>query len=184
MRGPRELVPLGWWPEYGRLLGLERDIDILFLGEAVPRRTKILRRLARAGVEVASVGGWDTASGAWGEERTRLLNRTRVLLNLARHPGLLSGMRLQMGMANGALVASEPIFDPGPYRPGEHFVEAPLSELPALVAHYLEHEEERAAIAERAHRFVTEELTLAASVDRLVELIDRASAARGSGSSR
>jgi hypothetical protein len=53
-----EFVPYGYRAEsHGRDLGLERDIDVLFLGSLdVPRRKRILRRLERDGVAVEAVG--------------------------------------------------------------------------------------------------------------------------------
>jgi hypothetical protein len=167
-----ELVPLGYYPALGRDLGLERDLDVLFLGALdVPRRKRALRRLRRLGVELVEKGDWSDAS-LFGEPRVELLNRTKILLNLARQPGQLSGLRMILGMANGALVVSEPIWLADPYVPGQHFVQAPLDELPDLIRYYLEHEDERLTITERARRFVTTELNRAAGLDRLVTLIE------------
>ena len=167
-----EWVPRGYTPDYGRPLGLERDLDVVFLGAAdVPRRRRLLRALARRGVQVASFGSW-TDPAYWGESRTVLLNRTKVLLNLPRHAGLLSGVRMLLGMANGAVIVGEPMYDPAPYMPGEHFVSASLEEMPETIAALLDDTASREQIADRAHRFVTEELTLEGSVERLSTLIE------------
>jgi hypothetical protein len=161
-------VPLGYHVSHGRDLGLERDLDVLFLGAPVPRRKRILRALRRRGVEVVEAGGWGDER-YWGEPRTRLLNRTKILLNVPRHAGLLSGLRMVLGMANKALVVAEPIFDPRPYEPGTHFVSAPIEELPAAIEAALADEAGRRRITEAAHRFVTEELRFEDSVAAIVE---------------
>ena len=81
-------------------------------------------------------------------------------------------------MANKALVVSEPIYRPAPFVPGEHFVEADVDDMPALLHYYRTHRAERDRVVERAHRFVTEELTMEAAVARLVSLVGEHSAAR------
>ncbi|MGH9661033.1 MAG: hypothetical protein ACRD96_20970, partial [Bryobacteraceae bacterium] len=74
-------VPLGWVSRFGRPLGRQRDIDVLFLGARnVPRRLQILRRLARSGLRVVEAGDWNDPA-CWGEPRVELLNRARILLN-------------------------------------------------------------------------------------------------------
>jgi glycosyl transferase family 1 len=167
-----EFVPYGYRAEsHGRDLGLERDIDVLFLGSLdVPRRKRILRRLERDGVAVEAVGSWHDPT-FWGENRTRLLNRVKVLLNLPRHPGLLSGVRMLLGMANKALVVAEPVYRPSPYRPGVHYVSASLDEMPEAIGRYLADEESRRRITDVAYRFVTEELTMERSAEAILRLV-------------
>jgi Glycosyl transferases group 1 len=166
-------IPYGFRPEDGRDLGLERTIDVLFLGAGdVPRRKHAIRTLKRRGVDVVEAGSWKQGRGIWGERRVELLNRTRILLNFARQPGQLSGQRLIVGMANKTLVVSEPIWKPDPFVPGTHYVESPLDEMADVVRYYLAHEDERARIAEQGHRFVTRELLYDDSIARLVELVE------------
>lgn len=167
-------VPMGYYPEVGRDLGLERDIDVLFLGARdVPRRARILERLERAGIAVVARGGWE-GSFLGGEERARLLNRAKIVLNLPRHAGLLSGFRMVLAMANKALVVAEPIFDPRPYRPGVHYVSAALDAMPETIRRYLESDDERRAIVEEAAAFVTTEVTHRRAVETLAAAVERA----------
>ena len=113
----------------GRDLGLERDIDVLFVGaQDVPRRRRILRGCGARGSTVAGAGAWGE-KGVWGEERTVAVNRTPIMLNLGRHPGELSGLRFLNGMATRSCVLSEPVWDPRPFVPGVHYAEAPVEEL-------------------------------------------------------
>jgi glycosyltransferase involved in cell wall biosynthesis len=165
------VVPLGYHPTHGRDLGLQRDIDTLFLGSLdVPRRRRLLKQLRRRGVNVVERGSWfDPAN--WGEERVRLLNRTKILLNFGRYPGELSGMRLILGLANKALVISEPIYRPAPYVPGTHYVSATIEEMPEVIRYYLAHEDERQRIVAEGHRLVMEEITLERSAARILGLV-------------
>jgi hypothetical protein len=164
-------VPLGSFDGMGGPLGIARDIDVLFLGSLnVARRNRLLSRLVRAGVPLTSRGGWSDP-GCWGDSRTRLLNRSRILLNFARTPGEYSGVRLLLGMVNRCLVISEPIHEPGPVQPGVHYVSAGVDEMPGVIRHYLDRPAEAARIAERGHELATTELTMERSVGRILELI-------------
>lgn len=163
-------VPFGYDAKMGRDLGLARNIDALFIGALdVPRRNRILKRLERRGVRLIAVGDWHNP-GYWGEKRVELLNRAKILLNFPRTAGEYSGLRILLGLANKALVISEPIYDPAPYVPGKHFVMAPVEEIPGLVHYYLSHAEERARIVEEGHRFALTEATLERSVHRILEI--------------
>jgi hypothetical protein len=167
-----EVVPLGYDDALvGRDLGLERDIDVLFLGALdVPRRRRILRRLRRAGLAVEAVGDWHDPA-YWGENRMRLLNRVRILVNVSRFPGQSAGYRLILGLANGALTISEPIYRPEPFVPGEHFVSVETAEMPIAVARYLADEDARRAIVARGRELIRNELTMERSVSRVLSLI-------------
>jgi hypothetical protein len=176
---PCDVVPFGYHPTHGSDLRLERDIDILFLGALeVPRRKRALRRLGREGLEIQAVGGWSDPR-YWGADRARLLNRARIMLNISRHPGQYSGERLVLGMANRALVVSEPMYRPEPFVPGVHYVEATLDEMPGVMKRYLRDDRGRERVASRGHRFVTEQLRMTRSVERIVDLAERRLAAGG-----
>lgn len=164
-------VPLGYDPvTHGSDRKRARDIDVLFLGALdVPRRRSLLRRLKDDGVSVRALGDWSDAR-LWGEDRSELLNRTKILLNLPRHPGMLSGGRMVLGMANKALILAEPIFEPRPYVPGEHYVSAAPDEMADVIRRYLDDEPAREAITDSAYAFVTTELTMRHSLSRIVEL--------------
>lgn len=164
-------VPLPLVPTDGRDLALERDIDVLFLGAMdVPRRKRIVKRLRRDGVDACAAGGWGRRNIS-GEPRTRLLNRTKILLNFPRHPGLLSGRRMLLGMANRTAVVAEPIYRPERYRPGEHFVMSDLDEMPAVIASLLADDARRLAIADAGYAFAHKEMTLERVVGRVLDVL-------------
>lgn len=169
-------VPLGYEPSCGQDLDLPRDIDVLFLGaQDVPRRNRLLQRLRKNGVRIHAVGSY-VNQGCWGKDRTELLNRTKILLNLSRTPGEFPDLRLIMGMANKALVISEPIFRPDPFVPGQHFISASIEEIPEKIRYYLAHDEMRASISERAYGLITQDVTMERSVSQIVDLISDATA--------
>ncbi len=161
-------VPIGRHDVHGCDLGLDRDIDVLFLGALdVPRRRRAIRQLRKRGVAVTAGGGWDDPR-FWGEERTQLVNRARIFLNVSRHPGQFSGERLVIGMANRALVLSEPIYRPAPFVPGEHYLDAESGDWPELIESLLADEEARGRVADAGHAFVTNELTYERSIERVL----------------
>lgn len=168
-----EWVPFCYSPNHGRPLSRERDIDVLFLGMMdVPRRKQIIRRLESLGLRVLVKGDWGDPS-CWGEARTELLNRTKILLNFPRTAGEMSGLRFLLGISNHALVVSEPIYRPDPYIPGEHFVSTPLEEMPEVVQYYLHNEAERVAITTAAWQHVQKNVNFAYFCGRLLELMER-----------
>jgi hypothetical protein len=170
---PSEFTPLGYHPSYGRLLGLERDIDVVFLGAfGVRRRRHVVRHLKQQGLDVTLLGSQSPTKGFWGEARTELLNRTKILLNVPRLPGHFSD-RILMAMSCGALVVSEPLYLPDPFEPGVHYVESSLDEMADTVRRCLADEELRRRITDTAHRFLTEELPLERTYARLMELAVR-----------
>jgi hypothetical protein len=170
-------VPIGYHEQMGHDLGLERDIDVMFVGaQDVPRRRRLIRRLRRAGLDVRTEGAW-TPEGLWGERRTEVLNRTKLLLNLSRHPGELSGQRFLIGMANRCCVLSEPAWDPRPFVPGVHYAEATVDELAAAAQALLADDARRQAIADAGHELALG-MPLSDSMASIVRLAEEGLARR------
>ncbi len=140
----------GPWPEG------ERDIDVLFVGNlhnAVQReRLAWLGRLAGLGRR------WRVAieTGVFGEDYRRLLGRARVVFNRSIRGEC--NRRAFEAAAAGALLFTEagnaevPLY----FRDGQECVGYDDHNLEALLAHYLEHEDERRALAEAARARVRE----------------------------
>jgi hypothetical protein len=166
-----EWVPLGYRPSMGRDLNISRDIDVLFLGVPSDRRRKsALEYLRKRGVEITVMGGPHDPA-VWGEGRTALINRAKVFLNVYRNPGELSGLRMLLGMANKALVVSEPMYDPAPYVPGRHFVSSTIEDMPEVIERYLRSDVERNAITTEAFSFLTQHLRMNESLKTILKLI-------------
>jgi glycosyltransferase involved in cell wall biosynthesis len=161
------VAPLGYHPTYGEDINIDRDIDVAFLGNiSAPRRQhllpKIFNELEESGIKVR------VETFLYGDERTELLNRSRILLNVLRAPQDFVGQRFLLASANKCLVISEPLLDHEPFVPGQHLVMAPLEKIPDTVQYYLANENKRREIADRAYQFVTSELTTANSVGRIL----------------
>jgi hypothetical protein len=163
-------VPMGYDQAWGRNLGLERDIDVLFLGrtDQTPRSgllPTICKELAARGIELRLV-----TRGCYGDERTQLLNRARIVLDLPRLAWEMPLMRLLMCMGCGALVVSNWTGDPAPFA-REHLVQAKAGQLAEALVHHLEDAERRRRIVTSAFQFVTEELTLKRSLSTILNAI-------------
>lgn len=181
-----EFVPKGWRESYGVDLGMPRTIDVLSLGSHQCRRRRgVIACLRRRGIEISTAGDYFDST-CYGDDRTRLLNRSKILLNILRDPGLSLGQsRLTLGMANGALVISEPLYRPDPFVPGLHYVSATIEEMPATIGYFLRHEAERHTIVEAAYRHVRTEMTEAAATARILDLMrERLSSARRAPAAR
>jgi len=164
-----EFIPFGYHSIFGQLQGRKRDIDVLFLGRLNnERRRKVLARLSNElrakGVELTIIDRDYYSRG-----RTELLNRTKIMLNLLRVPWDFGPERFLMSMACGALVVSEKIMKPEPYRPGVHFAQAETQELSAIICQYLKNDNEREKITRSAYEFVTGELQLKKNVLQLLK---------------
>jgi len=167
---PAEHLPLGYDPGQGRDLGLQRDIDVLFLGASSLRRRLKLAYLHWRGIKVTALGDWNNRA-YWGENRVRLINRARIFLNIPRFAAQFTRLRFTLGAANKALIVSEPLYNSAPFEPGKHYVAAPYREMPEVIHYYLSHEEERRKIAEEGYRLAVEQCLLSDSIDRLAECI-------------
>jgi hypothetical protein len=146
----------GFEQNWGGDLRLERDIPVLWLGKVgSARRARLLKRLRvelrQRGVEMMVVDGIEHPY-VYGEARTVLLNRTRIVLNLLRQKWDDNSMRFVLAARNGALVVTEPTLPHTRHQPGVDLVVSPPGQMADTICYYLAHEEERLAIAENASR--------------------------------
>jgi hypothetical protein len=164
---------MGCYPECGRDLGLKRDIPVVWLGKlATPRRARLVsqvrRDLEHRGLPLLVIDGRENPY-IFGERRTVLLNRTKIMVNLLRQEWDDNSMRFFFASANGAMVISEPILPHTPLRAGTHYVEARAGEMAAAVDYYLQHESERQAIVERARALLMGQISMRQAMERILE---------------
>lgn len=163
------VVPLGYHPTYGTDLGLEKTVDVIFLGQyqnSLRRRRllpPIFSELERRGVKCM------LSDGSFGEERNKLLNRSKIMINILRSPQDFTGQRFLLGAANKTMIISEPIQDLEPYISGKHLVLAPHSQFTPTILEYLKTSEKRQRIVENAYQFVTQELTIEHTMSRILK---------------
>jgi hypothetical protein len=158
----------------------ERDVDLLHLGVYSPRRGAALARSARVLARRRTVlllgddhgpNSAAQANFAVGDEKWRLLGRSRALLNI--HVGsrpYFEWLRVVQAICNGVLVVSEHSTGVAPLVAGEHFVSGRADTLAALAEPFLEDEELRERTAREAALFLKRELPLGESAQLLAEL--------------
>jgi hypothetical protein len=174
------VVPRGYHPGYGQSLDLERDIAAVWMGKLRTAKRRqaihwIREELNQRGLSMKIFDGVENKF-IFGEQRTRILNRTWFVLNVFfSGPTDELSIRFFFAGANGAVVLSERGLNDYPFRPGEHIVEAPVEEMPEKIEYYLRHPEEWLAISKNMLELIQKELTLEASIRKL---LDRAEALR------
>ncbi|HEX7976835.1 MAG TPA: glycosyltransferase [Anaerolineales bacterium] len=106
----------------------------------------------------------------FGEDRTRIINRSKITLNLLRTWYDENSLRICMSAPNRSLVVSEPLLPHVPqYRPGVHYVSAPIEDLSRTILYYLEHADERQRIVENAYQLTTQVLTFGRSIQVIMD---------------
>jgi len=170
---PTLAVPWGAIPGWSADLGLERDIDVLWMGARASRRRgdlldRVRASLRRRGIEMY-VGDNEEHPFIFADERTRMLNRAKVTLNITRTWYDDNFLRFAIVLPNRSLLVSEPMLDHcSEYVAGQHYVSAPHDQLADTIAYYLTHSTERQRIVDNAYQLVTQELTLKNCVARIM----------------
>ena len=163
-----EYTPLGYHPGWGQDMECERDVDVLFLGRV--RRTSRERLLADLSDQLREQDITLTIvdRNCYGQDRAELLSRTRIVLDVVKNTWEMPLQRLLISMPCGAMVVSNWMADPYPFR-SEHMVRVETGAFAETIRYYLEHEAERKRIAEAGRRHVIDNLAWAPVVSRLLQ---------------
>jgi hypothetical protein len=185
---PTLVAPWGAAPRWYADLGLERDIDVLWMGQLRGRRRRLLDqvrgKLRKRGVDIHVVDNREQPF-VFGEDRTRLLNRAKITLNLTRTWYDDNYSRFALAAPNRSLIVSEPLLPHCPqYEAGVHYVSAPIDQLANTIVSYLENEAKRQRIVENAYQFVTTELTFHNSIKTIMDAVCQARQTLPSGNGR
>ncbi len=175
------LFSLGHVPRWDRWGGerVERDIDVAYLGTADPRRLGILAHSARslAGLRTALLAPpHEPMTGPrpdllTGEDKWRLLARSKVLINLHREDkAALEWVRVLEAIHNGCVVVTEPSTELGPLRPGEHLLVAHADNIGLVAAAAVRDDALRERIARSAYDLCRDELDMAAPAEALLDV--------------
>jgi hypothetical protein len=171
---PTTYFPWGSTPSWYADLDAERDVDVLWIGKrGTRRRSTLLDRVRKQlnchGVDIYMADNVEHPF-IFREERTEMMNRAKITLNITRTWYDDNFSRFSMAAPNRSLVVSEPMLPHCPeYVAGVHYVAAPIDQLAATILHYLSAEDERRRLTDRAWTLVTEELTMVNSVRRVME---------------
>jgi hypothetical protein len=177
-----EHLQLGYsplWDSWLRNASAERQIDVLYLGAADPRRDPLLGGLGKdlwarecqfliPPLEPRTHPRPDFLKGP---EKYHRLRSAQVLLNLHRTTSsALEWMRFLEAICNGCVVVSEPCVDNEPLVPGEHYVAATADTIGRVVDRLLDDQEGLRRVRETAYDFVREQLPIDPAGHRLAEL--------------
>lgn len=173
---PTLYIPWGGTPDWYTDLGIERDIDVLWIGKRGSNRRsdildRVIRELKPLGVRM-HIADNEENPFIFDVERTEYLNRAKITLNITRTWFDDNFSRFAMAAPNRSLIVSEPILPHClEFMPGEHYISAPIPELSEAILYYLENEQERAAIVENAYQLTTQDLTFANGLKKILHAI-------------
>lgn len=168
-------IPLGIHSQFGRLMDIPRDVDVVFLGTTQDMRRRkwipyIEEKLAKFNVKMVIKDGSQERGTSYDEDRTMLLNRSKIMINVMKRSWDDPIFRLLLSCANGAMLLSEKIWQTslGGFDPKQHFAESVLDRLPDTVLSYLGNETARQKIVNQASEKINQEYTMEIMVGRLV----------------
>lgn len=169
------VTTIGAHPTWEADLSLERNIPVLWLGKiGTNRRRRLLTRiraeLRERDVEVMMIDGVEHPY-VFGEERTVLLNRTKIVLNVLREKWDNNALRYFIAAPNRALIVTEPTLPHTPFLPGVHLVESPIDLMADTICYYLSHNEKRQQIVDQAYQLVTTQLTMKNAASQILERV-------------
>jgi hypothetical protein len=175
---PTIVAHWGATPQWYKDLGLERDIDVLWMGTRGTRRRSILLDRVRSELESNGVR-MHVADGKenpfiFGDERIHYLNRSKITLNITRTWYDDNFSRIALAAPNRSLIISEPVLPHcRSFIAGTHYVSVPVETLARTILYYLEHEEERLRIVDSAYHLVTTKLVFRESIKSIMDAVNQ-----------
>lgn len=162
---------------------VERDIDVVLLGGKTERRAARLAALApvlwdrTCDLRLFSFSKpvqVDTPGLVFGDDKYRLLARSRILLNIHRddqRPGYFEWARMMEAMANGCCIVTEPVTGFEPFVEGRDFIAT--DDLEGAVVELLDDDARRREIGEAARRAAIETHPLQDALAPVLDRLDR-----------
>ena len=175
---PTIVAHWGSTPQWYKDLGLERDIDVLWMGtRGTMRRSIILDRVRREleakGVRMHVADGKENPF-IFDDERILYLNRSKITLNIARTWYDDNFSRVALAAPNRSLTVSEPVLPHCPsFIAGTHYVAVPVEKLAETILYFLDHEEERLRIVDNAYQLVTTKLVFRESIKSIMDAVNQ-----------
>lgn len=175
---PSWVLPFGYHPHFGQKYDLQRETEVLFLGTTSDVRRKRLfpnlqQAFVREGIELKIVDGSPERGAYYGNERTMLLNRTNILLNVMKQPWDDPIYRLLLATANGCLLLSEPVQESSRWKfvPGIHFASCELDQLAQSARYYLDNATAKQEILNKAEEAILHRSSMTQMAGLLLEHI-------------
>jgi hypothetical protein len=175
---PTIVAPWGATPQWYKDLGLERDIDVLWMGTRGTKRRSIILDQVRSeleskGVRVHVADGKENPF-IFDDERIYYLNRSKITLNITRTWYDDNFSRIALAAPNRSLIVSEPVLPHCPsFVAGTHYVSVPVKTLAKTILYYLDHEDERLRIVENAYHLVTSKLVFRESIKSIMDAVNK-----------
>ena len=154
------------------IASIEKDIDVLFVGSMNQRRNRM--------VTEASERCEITVAAAYGSEMIKLLNRAKIVLNMHISSLLDTETRVYEVLGCRAFLLSERLSAENPFSEADLAQFDSIEEMVDKVRYYLEHEDERQAIAWHGHLTALKGHTYA---DRARQILGVMAGNRDSGAS-
>ena len=175
---PTIVAHWGATPQWYKDLGLERDIDVLWMGtRGTKRRSVILDRVRREleanGIRMHVADGKENPF-IFGDDRIYYLNRSKITLNITRTWYDDNFSRIALAAPNRSLIVSEKLLPHcRSFIAGTHYVAAPVETLAETILYYLDHEEERLRIIDNAYHLVTTKLVFRESIKSIMDAVSQ-----------
>ena len=175
---PTIVAPWGATPQWHKDLGLERDIDVLWMGTRGTRRRSLILDRVRGELEANGVR-MHIADGEenpfiFGDERIYYLNRSKITLNITRTWYDDNFSRIALAAPNRSLIVSEKILPHcRSFIAGTHYVAVPVETLSETILYYLDHQEERLRIVDDAYHLVTTKLVFRESIKSIMDAVNQ-----------
>lgn len=151
---------------YRPIDGIQKDIDLLYIGSVTPRRQDLFDQLKHhfPGLVVTN---------AFGEETARLWNRAKIALNVHAIDSLTTETRVYEVTGCRTFLLTETLSPENPY-PDDALVQySSLEDLIDKARYYLEHEEERNRIASRGYEVAIQNHTWKHRAQQIVTVAEK-----------
>ncbi len=147
-----QYIPIGYMPQLTRICPAKEDIDVLLYGSLNERRLHIIQSLKAHGVKAEAV------FGIYGQERDRLLARSKIVLNIHFYEAkVFEVVRVSYLLANRRFVISERgcnAVEEAAFSGGVVFVD--YDDLVKTCLDYLYRPEDRKFIAEEGFKLMSQ----------------------------
>lgn len=174
------VVGRGWIPEnrvsvllngfdetvHYKMPTMEKDIDVLFVGNVLPRRRKWLDHLKKRHTIVEA--------SAYGAELTALFNRAKIVLNIHAEEYPDTETRVFEALGCGAFLLSEKLSEDSPFSAGVHLAEIDdLTQMEEEIGYYLSNGDERERIAACGHEEALAKQTYSKRAEEIAGVFSR-----------
>ena len=171
-----------YWDRWGGDEGVDRHIDVLYMGSASERRDQLLASYAEALwphetrllVPPEAPKTHRRPDYLLTDEKWRCLCSAKTILNLHRKERVyFEWARVLESISNGCVVVSEHSADGSPLVAGEHYVSGSSDNLALLASGLLADPDRLRAIRLGAYEFVRSELSMRPSAQRMIAVAEQ-----------